>query len=129
MGRGPSFSSSHGGQSTNSSSRPTTNSGVYHPAGAGYVNGANAKEQEAFGSTTLAPRPVAGLGLGVTNPDLGEASASTVVVDREAYLRNGPGPGPIVHRDAGRVDPVDEGEAVREEIPPTYDSLPVDERR
>ena len=119
VGRGPSLSS------TNSSSRPThtTSSGVYAPIGAG----AAAKEREAFGAAALPPpRP---LGLGVANPDLGEASASTVGVDREAYLRNGPGP--IVHQDAGRVDPVEaeeEAEA-REEIPPTYDSLPAEERR
>ena len=139
VGRGLSLSSSHGGQSTNSSSHPThtTHSGVHYPVGPGA--GAGAKDREAFGAAALAPPPTRplGMGLGVTNPDLGEASASTGGVDREAYLKNGPGPvlvpgpGPIVHQDAGRVEPVgeEEREATREEIPPTYDSLPVDERR
>ncbi|KAF8644019.1 hypothetical protein AX16_008735 [Volvariella volvacea WC 439] len=37
-----------------------------------------------------------------------------------------PGSGPIVHTDGGRIVIPDSG---REEIPPTYDSLPPDERR
>lgn len=42
-------------------------------------------------------------------------------MDREAYLRNSPSP--IVHLNAGRVGREEEAEEVREEIPPTYDSL------
>ncbi|KAG5328174.1 hypothetical protein C0989_010846, partial [Termitomyces sp. Mn162] len=75
-----------------------------------------AKEREAFGGSVRG-------GMSLANPDSdgsGESGAG----------RNGAGAGraPIVHRDGGRV--VQEvHEEVAEEIPPTYDSIPANERR
>jgi hypothetical protein len=102
----------------------------------------SAKEREAFA------RSAGPGGLGVANPDGegGSAGGAGIGDDaRRAYLAGGPGPGRmggvpasvgggsgvVVHRDGGRV--VDEGEqegdGEQAEIPPTYDSIPLGERR
>ena len=76
-----------------------------------------------------------GLGQGVYAGGVGEAA-------HQAYLAGGPSPSNfagaggrpqsvVVHRDGGRVSvigPEEEEQVVEAEIPPTYDSLPEEER-
>ena len=98
----------------------------------------SAKEREVFLTRSLSwhDRPQAvppSFGVGRPGSDVVGSAAGPAgigVVDREAYLRNGPGL--IVHQDAGRVREGEHGgveERTREENPPTYDSLPVGERQ
>ncbi|KAG5333668.1 hypothetical protein C0989_005063, partial [Termitomyces sp. Mn162] len=93
--------SSHGTALSNSMSGTKTASAI-------------AKEREAFGS-------VRG-GMSLANPDFDGAGGSGA-----ARNRAGAGRAPIVHRDGGRV--VQEVHEVAGEIPPTYDSIPANERR
>ncbi|KAG5651269.1 hypothetical protein H0H81_009263 [Sphagnurus paluster] len=129
---GPGSVSSHGGQSASTGTGTGTGGG-----GAGSA-ARSAKEREAF-----AGRRVTNPDVGGSVPSLGPGAGGGVGIGaldeerRQAYLRSGPGvgqgQGPIVHRDGGRVGvhPGQEEEDVEQpaEIPPTYDSLPHDERR
>ncbi|RDB18303.1 hypothetical protein Hypma_000498 [Hypsizygus marmoreus] len=131
VGRGGSASSqSHSRTySLGSAAESTTNTGSGSGSGLGAPS---AKEREAYPGRFS---PGGSGGLGVVNPD-GEgqgsgsgARGSGAGVDEEsrlAYLRSGP----IVHRDAGRVEGnAEESDEEPAEIPPTYDSLPAEDRR
>lgn len=97
--------SSHGAPSVSNSASGTARSAS-----------AIAKEREALGG---GPRG----GMSLMNPDLASDGAGT---SRAAL--GGNRAAPIVHRDGGRVvEDVHEEEG--EEIPPTYDSIPANERR
>lgn len=93
----------------------------------------NPKEREAYGAVTSMQYPGA---FAVSNPDEqmvgGSGSRPSLAVNRDSYLKNGPGPQPqpaIVLHDAGRVTQHEATPQPAEEIPPTYDSLPENERR
>ncbi|KAI5890003.1 uncharacterized protein SCHCODRAFT_02630610 [Schizophyllum commune H4-8] len=90
------------------SSYPSQPSGV--PGGPGYIP--SAKEREAYPQR-----------FELANPDQGGFTDQ----DRQQYLASGPsgpahpsGSDVFVHRDGGRLE--------QNEIPPTYDSVPRDER-
>lgn len=145
VGRGPSQSSSHESHATRASTASGSGLAIEHGNGNRTVpmgRRMSAKERETLSTRPLSwngrPRAVP-LSLGVVNADAGGSSSDVAVpvgavqsgiVDQEAYLSNELGL--IVHQDAGRVEEGVEGgveERVREEIPPTYDSLPFGERR
>jgi hypothetical protein len=88
------------------------------------MSAVSAKEREAYGHR-------AGGGLGVANPDTNNTTApggagaeGSNAVNREEYLRQGP----VVHRDGGRVRQEEDTGDGGDEIPPTYDSIPRDDR-
>ena len=137
VGRGPSQSSNES-RTTRASTASGSGSGTGTATGNGNgtvqrVRRVGAKERE-----TLSTRLLSGHGqpqgvhasVGAVKSDTGGSGSGVVVpggadpaVDREAYL--------IVHLDGGRVTAGEEGgreERLGEEIPPTYDSLPVGER-
>jgi hypothetical protein len=143
IGRGPSPGPSVARTNTSNSSGGI--GGVGAGGGAYYNNPRSAKEREALGiregAHVMNPsqdgefsQHAQGLGQGVTYAaGVGEAA-------HQAYLAGGPSPSNfavaggrpgsvVVHRDGGRV-PVtgQEEEEVEAEIPPTYDSLPAEER-
>jgi len=143
VGRGPSQSSSSHESHESHATHASTVSGSGLGTGTGTVpegqRRMSAKEREMFSTR---PRSRHGRSqavppsFGVVTPDAGGLGSDLVVpagvlggMEREAYLRNGLEL--IVHQDAGRLREREGGgeERVREEIPPTYDSLPVGARR
>lgn len=137
IGRGPSPGPSVARtNTTNSSGGAGGNAGVGAGAGTYYNNPRSAKEMEALG--------MRGGGAHVMNPSQdGEYSQHAGVGEaaHQAYLAGGPsssnyaaGGRPesvVVHRDGGRVPVIggeEEEHVVEAEIPPTYDSLPAEER-
>ena len=143
IGRGPSPGPSVARTNTSNSS-----GGVGAGGGAYYNNPRSAKEMEALGIRggvhVMNPShdgeysqnaPGQGLGQGMYAGGVGE-------VAHQAYLAGGPSPSNfagtggrpqsvVVHRDGGRVSvigPEEEEHVVEAEIPPTYDSLPAEER-
>jgi len=123
---------------------PSPGPSVLSSSSGGGGGGRNAKEMEATGRIVIA------------NPDEG---AGQLPGFQQAYLQTGPGPqhqrglsssstnavrstspassrgAVVVHEDGGRIvlrskgEPEGEPEVLNTEIPPTYDSLPVDVRR
>ena len=135
IGRGPSPGPSVARTNTSNSSGAGAGGG-----GAYYNNPRSAKEMEALG--------IRG-GVHVMNPSHdGEYSQHAQGLGQgvreaahQAYLAGGPSPSNfagaggrpgsvVVHRDGGRVSVIeqDEEQVVEAEIPPTYDSLPAEER-
>jgi len=152
IGRGPSPGPSVARTNTTNSSSAGFGGGVGAGGGAYYNNPRSAKEIEALGlrggahvmnpSQDGGEYPQHGQGMMYSAGGVGEAA-------HQAYLAGGPSPSNnfavaggrpgavsppgsvVVHRDGGRVSVIgqeEEEHVVEAEIPPTYDSLPAEER-